>query len=362
MPNIFGKEQHQYGHLRKIADKKMLDAHNAALKVRGRVHDFQALNNPLRASLNDTEAAAQALSFVTNNYQAIMAEVEEILYTDFRLPGMLPLKTSGIPDGAQSYAYKVVNKYGQGKFIDNDGKTANSATVSMGLVPYTLEYGGIIPEWSIEDVRNAAFAGIALDTTTIQAGTEGCMDHIEQVAFIGDTARSFEGLTNHSEIPSQNSAKTFANMSALEMVQFVQTGVTGIITGTEEVFGRVIKTGMTLYLPVAQADLLMNTNYADDATKTVWDYVSVNNSWTKGYTGQPLKLEIVKEFAGAGAGSTDRCLFGCNNDRVMEMAIPIMPRVINTIEQAYGVVAPMEYKVSGLNVKRGTSMDYWDAI
>jgi len=361
MPNLFGKEQHNYMHLVKIADKKMLDAHNAALKVRGRIHDFQALNNPLKASIIDTEAAAQALSFVTNNYQAIMAEVEEILYTDFRLPGMLPLKTSGIPDGAQSYAYKVVNKYGQGKFIDNDGKTANSATVSMGLVPYTLEYGGIIPEWSIEDVRNAAFAGIALDTTTIQAGTEGCMDHIEQVAFEGDTARSFEGLTNHSEIPSQNSAKTFANMSALELVSFVQNGVVSIISSTEEVFGRVIRTGLTLYLPIAQADILLNTNYADDASKTVWEYVKVNNSWTN-YTGQELKLEIVKEFAGAGAGSTDRCLFGFNNDRVMEMAIPIMPRVINTIEQPYGVVAPMEYKVSGLNVKRGTAMDYWDAI
>jgi len=361
MPNIFGKDAHQYKHLQKIKKAGMIDAHNAQLKVRGRIHDFSALGTRIVRSIIDTEAAAQALSFITNNYQAVMAEVEEILYTDFRLPGTLPLKTSGIPDGAQSYAYKVVNKYGQGKFIDNDGKTANSATVSMGLVPYTLEYGGIIPEWSIEDVRNATFAGLALDTTTINAGTEGCMDHIEEVAFIGDTSRGFTGLTNSAEIPFSNSTKTFANMSALELVQFVQNGVVSRVSGTAEVFGRTIRTGLTLYLPIAQADILLNTNYADDASKTVWEYVKVNNTWTN-YTGQPLDLQIVSEFSGAGAGSTDRCLFGFNIDRVMEMAIPIMPRVISILPIAYGFEAPMEYKVSGLNVKRGTAMEYIDAI
>ena len=362
MPNIFGKEQHHYKHLMDAKEKKLLDAHNKALALRGRVHDFQALNNPLKASVNDTESAAQALSYITNNQQAIMAEVEEILYTEFRLPGVIPLKTSGIPEGAKSFAYRVVNRYGKGKFIDNDGKTAPSATVSQGLVPYTLEYAGIVPEWSIEDARAAAFGGLALDTETIEAGTVGCMDHIEEVAFVGDAARSFEGLTNSTSIPSDTSAKTFANMSALEMVQFVQNGVTQRISGTKEVFGRNLKMELTLYLPISQAALLTDTNYADDASKTVWEYVSVNNLWTTKYTGKPLKLEIVDEFAGAGAGSTDRCLFGFNDARVMEMGIPIMPRIIRTLEQPFGVIAPMEYKISGLNIKRPTAMEYWDGI
>jgi len=361
MPNIFGKEQHEYSHLMDAKERKLLDAHNKQLALRGMVHDFQALSNPLKAKLSDTESAAQALSYITNNQQAIMAEVDEIIYTEFRLPGMIPLKTSGIPEGAASFAYRVVNRYGKGKFIDNDGKTAPSATVSQGLVPYTLEYAGIVPEWSIEDARKAAFGGLALDTETIEAGTVGCMDHIEEVAFVGDAARSFEGLTNNSDIPSDTASKTFANSSALEMVQFIQNGVTQRIIDTKEVFGRNLKIELTVYMPIAQAGLLTDTNYADDASKTVWEYVSVNNLWTQ-YTGKPLKLEIVSEFAGAGAGATDRCLFGFNDARVMEMGIPIMPRIIRTLEQAFGVIAPMEYKISGLNVKRPTAMEYWDGI
>jgi len=360
MPDIFGKEQHDYRHLTRIQRAGLMDSHNAQLKARGRIHDFNALK-AIPVPLKDTEASAQALNFVTNNFQAIQAQIEEILYTDFRLNELIPIKTNGIPEGARSYSYRVTNSYGQGKFIDNAGKTANSASVSLQNVPYSLEYGGIIPSWTLEDARNAAFGGIPLDTSTIQAGTEGCMDYIELVGLEGDSARSLEGLTNHSDITTDTASKTFAASSALELVEFVQNGITELIEATEEVFGRVIKTGMTLYLPVEQAGVMMHTNYADDASKTVWEYVKRNNLWTH-YTGTELALGIVAELKEAGAGSTDRALFGFNDERVMEMAMPIAPRLTNTIQVAYGVEAPMEYKISGLNVKRGTAMRYYDGI
>lgn len=360
--DIFGRDPQNYSYLQRIAANNMLDSHLAQLKARGRAHDFNAL--PLQHQpipMIDTEAAAQALSFATNNFQAIQAQVEEILYTDFRLDGLFPMKTSGIPEGARTYSYKVINKYGLGKFIDNAGKTANSASVSLQNVPYGLEYGGIIPDWTLEDLRNAAFGGIALDTSTIEAGTTGCMDHIEQVGIEGDTTRSLTGLINDADIPTDTASKTIVNMSALEMVQFVQTGFKDLIIATEEVFGRVIRTGACLYVPISQADLLLNTNYAADANKTVWEYVKTNNTWTN-YTGEQLTLKIVKELVTAGSGSTARALFGFNNERVMEMAMPIPPRVIRLLETAYGVQAPMEYKISGLNVKRASAMEYIDGI
>ena len=145
------------------------------------------------------------------------------------------------------------------------------------------------------------------------------------------------------------------------MVAFIQAGVSAIINQSSEVMSRVIKTGLTLYFPVAQEALIGDTKLATDASKTVWEYVKKNNQWTR-RTGQELKMETVAEMAGAGAGSTDRCLFGFNHDRIMEMAMPIQPRVIRMIETHYGVDAPMEYKISGLNVKRPTVMRYFDAI
>jgi hypothetical protein len=363
MPDILGQTERDYQFYKDMAAKKMLDAHNYQLKTRGLVHDFNALpskHNPVKVPLNDIEASAQALGFVTNNFQAIQAMVEEILYTDFRLDSYFPIITT-IPEGATTYSYKVANKYGLGKFIDNSGKDANRASASMQNVPYALEYAGIIPSWTLEDVRGAAFAGIPLDTHSIQAGTEGCLDHIEIVGLEGDASRSFTGLINQADIPAANSTKTIANMTADEMVKFILDGVSDIISQSAEVMSRIIKTGLTIYFPLAQETLIGDTKLATDASKTVWEYVRVNNQWTR-RTGQELKMESVAEMAGAGSGATDRCLFGFNHDRIMEMAMPIQPRVIRMVETHYGVDAPMEYKISGLNVKRPTVMRYFDAI
>jgi hypothetical protein len=363
MPDIFGREVSDYQHLQRIQANNMLDAHFSQLRARGRDHNFNALptiTNPVQVPVNDIEAQAQALSFVTNNFQAIQAQIEEILYTDFRLDEWVPIITN-VPEGAKSYSYRVMNKYGRGKFIDNPGKSANPATVSLQNVPYGLSYGGIIPSWSIEDLRNAAFAGISLDTETIQAGTEGCMDHIEIIGLSGDTAEGFTGLINNASVSVSSSLKTIANMTADEMVAFVQGLATNLISSSEEVFGRTLKQGATLYLPVAQAGLIKNTKLADDASKSVWDYVSTQNLWTE-YTGNPLKMAIVAELKDAGVGPSDRAIFGLNNDRVMEMAMPFAPRAINTIQVSYGVEVPMEYKISGLNVKRPGGLAYIDDI
>ena len=80
-------------------------------------------------------------------------------------------------------------------------------------------------------------------------------------------------------------------------------------------------------------------------------------------TGQELKLAIVAELKDAAAnGTDDRGILTFNHNRVMEMAMPIQPRGIGTIQVAFGIEAPMEYKISGLNVKRPAAMAYYDAV
>ena len=85
------------------------------------------------------------------------------------------------------------------------------------------------------------------------------------------------------------------------------------------------------------------------------------NPWYA-FTGQDPMVKSVIELDGAGASSTDRMIVAVNDRRVMEMAVPIMPRVLTTLNQGYEICAPMEYKISGLNVKRPTTIRYTDGI
>ena len=363
MPNIFGKSLDSYSHLQAFQKAGVLDSHNKALEAKGRPNNFAALrdhHNPVAVPLNDVEANAQAIGFLTNNLQAIQTEIEEILYLDFRLNEWFPIITN-VPEGATTYSYRVVDRTGQGSFIENNGTNARSAGVSARNVPYAIEYAGIIAEWTMEDLRRAMFGGISLDSETVKAATEGAMDHIEQVGVMGDSDYGFTGLINNADVPTATAAGTFASRTAEQVASDIQTQVTAVISATREIVGRVIKKGLCVYVPIEQADILFNTPYGDNNDKSIWDYVRTYNLWTK-YTGMPLELKIVAELDGAGAGDTDRMLIGFNEARVMEMAIPIMPRVITTINKGFTICAPMEYKMSGLNVKRPGTMRYVDGV
>lgn len=362
MPNIFGKNPDDYRYIRVAKEKGRYDSMKSALAAQGRVHNFDALGSFSKAKFNDQELGAQAIGYVTNNLQAIQSEIEEILYTDFRLDEFIPFEEN-IPEGAASYAYRTVDRQGIGSEIDHHGAQAQEASIGVQLTPYAIRYGGIRPSWTVNDLRRAMFAGIPLDTETIRAGVEGSMDHIEQVGISGDTNHGIPGIINMTNVTAATAAGTYAARTADQIVTELQGQITNIIIDTEEVFGRVIKSELGIYAPISQASVLANRAYGDNRDKSIWDYLSENNDWTD-YTGKPIKLIRLKELMGAGAGGTNRILLGFPYEkRVWEFAMPISPRVITTVNTGYKIEAPIEYSYSGVNEKRTSrAMRYLDGV
>lgn len=341
--NIFGKTEDQYLHLKKLKDAGLYDSHMKALKTK----------------FTDAAEPSQGFGFATNNLQAIQSEIEEVLYLNFRLDKFVPINTS-IPEGADSYAYRVRNSYGKAGFIDSYGKNASRADVSYELLSSVILQGGIDAMWSLQEVRSAKFGGIPLQTDTIDAATRACMDHIESVGLLGDSEKGFEGLVNNSDIPTTTAGSTLA--ASTDPVKDINDNINKIIVDTNTIASNRITTGLTIYFPVTQYNFMATNPYGDNKDKSLLEYLSRFNAWTA-QTGNPIKFESVSELAGAGAGSADRMLIGFNEKSVMEMANPIMPRVIK-IDNSNGrlFLAPLEYSISQLNVKRPGACLYVDGI
>ena len=362
MPDIFGREAISYRHMRDIHAQgpEVLEQYlnSRAQGPFGRRHDFAALNGQRMDN-----AEAQPIGYMTDNLQAVQSVVEEVLYTDFRLDGFIPIITN-IPEGAKTYSYRVLDRVGRGRFIDNDGSNAPSANTSLVNVAYPLEYAGIVPEWTREDVRAAMFGGIALDNETVVAATTGAMNHIELVGLSGDAERGLKGLINQSTgtrgVSRTDATAAIDSMTGDEIVEFLQGEVTEIITTSAEVFGRSIRSGLSIYLPLEQGAIVVNKRLTD-IEKTAWEYFAEHNLWFT-YTGERPMLNLVAELDGAGAGGNDRMIVALKNERVMEMAMPISPRAIGMYDRGYTFCAPMEYKISGLNIKRPTGVRYIDGV
>ena len=369
MPDIFGREAHEYSHIRDLQEAGMWEAQQQARTalLGWPDHDFQALGRGIGSLLTVSrdEQNAQAFGYLTNNLQAIHSTMEEILYTMFRLPEFIPI-VGDVPEGAKTYAYRVTDRAGRGEFIENDGTSAPSANVAQRLVPYELRYAGIVPQWTMEDLRNAMLTGLALDTETIDAGMEGAINHIEEFALVGDTARNIKGLSNlpttgNLGVNREDGGVDFSSATAEDIRELITTRIGMVIEDTAEVFGRTIRSGLCVYMPINEFNIVTSKPIGDNVEKSIWDYVRMFNPWTE-YTGEQPMLKAVQELKNAGPSNAQRMVIAVNDRRVWEMAVPIYPRILTTINYGYTVTAPMEYKMSALNVKRPSTIRYVDGI
>ncbi len=358
MSNIFGKQAQSYQHLSKLSAKGLLDSHIEASKAQGKPYLFDnQLGSLAGKAIMDSESSA-GFGWLTNNLQAIQAEIEEVLYLNYRLSGLVPINTS-IPEGAESYAYRVKNSYGEAGFIDSFGKNAGSSSTSYNIVATPILQGGIDAQWSLQDVRQAMFAGVPLQADTIEDASVACLNHIEKVGLLGDASKGFKGLINNSDVISITAASTL-EASADAAVQ-INGYLNTLLENTSTIFAQRMVTGLTVYLPVKQFSFLSTTKYNVDATKTIMDYLETSNAWTKN-TGMPIVFKTVIELKGAGAANADRMLIAFNNQKVMEIGNPIMPRVIGINNELRYFRAPLEYSLSQLNVKYPGACLYVDNV
>lgn len=362
--NIFGKNPQDYTLINAqcagMTHQQVMDCLRASGdKVNWNV-DFS------RKNFADAAATtAAAFGLVTSNLEAVTAEIENILRERFKIPEFIPMNTS-IPEGATSYSIRVVNQYGKGKFINKDGSNVEKATASVGKILFNIEYAGIEPTWTLQELRECLFTGIALDTQTLEAAVQGAMDHIQSVGFEGDADVGFKGLINHDEVPVyQGEVPDFADVdtTADAMIDFVQALVTELGVSTNEIIYDHFGTGpLYMVCPTVMFDRIASKKCSSDATMTVAQYLARNNPWTE-RTGQPMTFKSLPRMKDAAETGTGRCMVYPFSNRIMEMAMPISPSVITTDASAgYVVKAPMEYSMSGVNMKRPTLMLYADGV
>ena len=375
MADIFGRNMGDYAHLRDMAKNPQIlgggDSHaaleeflrNQANKSfeRRKVHDFGSLGSKGGiAGLGDFESNAQVLGFVTNNLEATRSVAEEVLYTEMRLEEFVPVITD-VDEGAPSYAYDIIDYSGVGDFLDHDGSQANSASVAIDHIPYRVFEGGMDADFTRADIRRAAFAGVPLQMEVVKAAVRGCMNHIQQVAFLGNPGKKFEGFFNHSDVEKTTNVNNFSTMTPKQQLKTLQDMVRKVVVDTQEIFGRNITGGLCLYMPHQQADLVTNTPRSDTTDTSVWEYFQTHNTWYE-FTREMIELKWVLELKDIVATGEDRVVVGFNDDRIGEVAVPIMPRPVEATMEKRKVIIPFEYSMSGYNLKRGQGMHYYDNI
>ena len=376
MPDIFGKHSGDYAHLR------ALEAVQAG--AGNRRHDFRALGSggpsgpasgrqmlrmsPMGRRLNMADDAA-VLGYLTNNLEAVQSQIEEVLYSEFRLDKFIPIFTE-VPEGAKTYGYTIVDGRGEFGWIDNQGTNAGTGTASIDHVAYTLAYSGGWAQWAKEDLRSSMMAGVPLDDYAIKHESRAAKDFIERVGITGSAEKGYYGLVNQPtgatgdkvRLETLNDTQRFSALNGDEMADLIAAQISAMVVDSSEIIGTTLSEGMSVYVPIAQHNLLTTKRLRDSPNLTAWEWAKKNNQWTQ-LTSKELELHMVTELKDRAVnGTDDRMIVGINSREIMEMAQPIPPRTMNVIDQGFFLRVPIEAKIGGLQVKRPIGLRYVDNV
>ena len=378
MPDIFGREPRDYEWVRYLQSEGLWEDHQRAQQelVRFEInkavapHDFNAIGT--RQQIQERAVEDQsAIGFITTNLLSIMTAADNVMYTAYRMPEFVSMNTN-ITLGASNYGVIVRDRVGRAARVSSPAYDAPSATVSQGLVTRPLFYYGLDAEWTVQEIRGAQLAGISLDTESIEAAVMGSLEKMEEVAFVGDRQIAGEvGLVNQPTtgtgtdvVRTSNATQTFAVGTAEQIRTAITAEISKVIENSAETLGRNISTGLTVYLPGNQYDLLNSRYLGDNAERTVMRGLMEDNPWTYFTNGSPLMIMRLLELdAARNPGTTqDRMITTLKHPRIAEIGVSIMPRVLRIMDEGRVIKAQVESEYSALWVKRPQDVYYLENV
>lgn len=139
--------------------------------------------------------------FLARQLIFIQAKMANTLLEPLEAVQYVPIDTS-VPVGAKQFSTRTWTQIGQANFITNWGTYADfpSASVFVTEDLKTLFSIGNSYEFSIDDIRAAAFGNVPLDTMLAAAARQAHETKIDTVLTSGDTTRSFTGLMNNANV------------------------------------------------------------------------------------------------------------------------------------------------------------------
>jgi len=202
-------------------------------------------------------------------------------------------------------------------------------------------------QYSSQELRQAAIAGVPLQTDKVIAVEIAYRERIQEVMFTGNTQLGLEGMFNHTGVTNTqvaagavNTDRTWTTATTKTPAEIVAdiTGMTSeIAVATRGKFGN---SNMVIALPIAQFRYLGDTRMESGTDTTIMQFILQNNQ-SNGIS----RFEPVYELAGVGTGDTD-----------LAVAYPMDPEVVEAQIAESILWSPME--IRGRAFLFGSEMEF----
>ncbi len=309
----------------------------------------------MKVSQFDAQAAA---GFVTSQTAHVETQVYQIRYADIQYQNLIPVDTTAHPF-AKTVEYYSSDKFGSARWINGNAddvplagteKTKHSTAVHMAGIGYSHGW---------EEIMQAQMLGHNLPADDAMAARRAYEEHVDGVAMNGDTEKGFEGLLNHSAVPTVASTNgTWTNKTPDQILQDINDGLAYVhVTATNTV-----AMADTLLLPWSRFHLI-STKRLTDSNETVLSYLRRNNVYTA-TTGNPLTIRGIRGLDSLGGSGEPRMVCYRRAPEVLKLHIPMPHRFLTQLAGWDGLSwkVPGVFRLGGLDIRLPKEVAYIEGI
>lgn len=146
------------------------------------------------------DAVTLNTQFLSQELESLEAEFHKVLHTPFPFRTAVPVKNSGFPAGAEQVGFKVMDFFGEAKFISNAADDIPLVNVAVGKEVQKVHNVAAAYMVTLPELQAAAMSGMPLEREEAVAAAEAIERKLDKVCALGETGLGFGGLLNNSNV------------------------------------------------------------------------------------------------------------------------------------------------------------------
>ncbi|WP_368648981.1 DUF2184 domain-containing protein [Castellaniella ginsengisoli] len=301
--------------------------------------------------------ADDGMAFYISQLAYVEPRIYETKYPNINFQELIPVNAE-IPDSVDSVPYISYDAVTLGKFIGANADDLPNVAMKAKKDNVPVGYAGNSFEYSLDELRKSQRLRMPLDITLATAARRGAEEHMQRVAYFGDSDRGMYGLFNHPNVTSD----------ATSTLDWKGSGVTGkkVLDELNGMIGDVWKQSKGVHVPntmvmAAERWTYLTTTMATEYSPnmTLMQILQAQNLYTQ-LTGKPMTIVPRFQLDGAGSSGKDRILIYEKNPDNLVMYIPMFWRPVAPQPRNLKIKVPAEYKVSGTEFRYPMCAAYFD--
>ena len=293
--------------------------------------------------------------FFKKQLEYILKGNYDVKYAPNKALGLFPISTEPGP-AATEITRRSYDKVGMAKMI-SDYATDFPRVDVFGTETSVKVHGiGVSYGYSIEEIRRAQYAGVALESRRAQVAREAIENKLNTIALSGESSCNIQGFLSYPGITevtvtSGAAGDTWALKTADEILADMNAIVEAVLTSTNG-----IEQPDTMLLPMSQYLLISRKRIASDSEgKTVLKYFMENNPYIK-------RIEWLTELSTAGDSNKARMMVFKNDSQHLEFNIPLPFEQFEADKKGMAYEIPCYAKTAGISIFYPASVAYCDGI